>query len=47
MTETSILTGLERRREDYGLITGRSYYVDETKASVEDRKEGWRYVSTR
>ena len=31
MTETSIVTGLERRREDYGLITGRSHYVDDLR----------------
>lgn len=29
--ETSVVTGLERRREDYGLITGRSHYVDDLR----------------
>src|SRR6266566_2113546 len=27
--------GLERRREDYGAITGRSHYVDDLKPSPE------------
>src|SRR6266705_3283637 len=31
MTEKNIVTGLERRREDYGLITGRSHYVDDLR----------------
>lgn len=31
MIETSVPTGLERRREDYGLITGLSHYVDDLR----------------
>src|SRR5438445_10092644 len=31
MTQTSLPTGLERRREDYGLITGLSHYVDDLR----------------
>ena len=32
MKETPVPAGLERRKEDYGLITGRSRYVDDLKA---------------
>ncbi|MDQ6661234.1 MAG: molybdopterin-dependent oxidoreductase, partial [Chloroflexota bacterium] len=31
MKETSLPAGLERRKEDYGLITGGSHYVDDLK----------------
>src|SRR2546428_187898 len=31
MTQASLPTGLERRREDYGLITGLSHYVDDLR----------------
>jgi len=32
MIETSLPPGLERRREDYRLITGRSHYVDDLRS---------------
>ena len=31
MKETLVPAGLERRKEDYGLITGQSRYVDDVK----------------
>ncbi len=31
MSETKLPTGLERRREDYGLITGRAHFVDDVR----------------
>src|SRR5947209_6457486 len=31
MLETSLPAGLERRREDYGLITGHAFYVDDLR----------------
>ena len=33
MIETSIPQGLERRTEDFGLITGRSHYVDDIRSA--------------
>jgi len=35
MEETPVSAGLERRKEDYGLITGHSRYVDDLKAPQE------------
>ena len=32
MIETSLPPGLERRREDYRLITGHSHYVDDLRS---------------
>ena len=31
MTQTTLPTGLERRREDYGPITGLAHYVDDLR----------------
>src|SRR2546426_11726350 len=35
MKETALPAGLERRKEDYGLITGHARYVDDLKSSQE------------
>ncbi len=35
MKETAVPAGLERRKEDYGLITGQARYVDDLKSSQE------------
>ena len=34
MTEVSLPAGLERRKEDYGLITGHSHFVDDLRPSA-------------
>ena len=31
MSEMSLVAGLERRKEDYGLITGRARFVDDLR----------------
>src|SRR6266702_113491 len=46
MIETNIPSGLERRREDYRLITGSGRYVDDLR-SPEERPPAWYMLARR